>query len=275
MRDEVAALARSITPADRIEQIAHRVDDLTAEREAQQALAARLDEIESRLTADVVTPEDLARALAGAREDLDPCSRPARRPARRRARRASSPRCATTRRPTPGRPSRRGPHGGARPARRDAAPDASSLGHETRSEVAGDRGATPRSPPARDRERRLPAEIASSEELATPFASARTDLALTAPRIAPRPGSRSWPRLDAADDTRLERPSRQARAAADPRLRRELAATTVDDRSASSSHGWSARRSPTRWSRASSTRCRRGSASSTTASTRTWRRAPR
>ena len=76
MRDEIAALAQSITPADRIEQIAHRVEELTAERQAQQALAQRLDEIESRLTAGVVTPEDLARALAGARDDLTPAPAP-------------------------------------------------------------------------------------------------------------------------------------------------------------------------------------------------------
>ena len=76
VRAEVAALAQSITPVDRIEQIAHRVEELTAERQAQQALAQRLDEIESRLTAGVVTPEDLARALAGARDDLTPAPAP-------------------------------------------------------------------------------------------------------------------------------------------------------------------------------------------------------
>ena len=69
-----AALAQSITPSDRIEQIAHRVEELTAERQAQQAVAQRLDEIESRLTAGVVTPEDLARALAGAGDDLAPAT---------------------------------------------------------------------------------------------------------------------------------------------------------------------------------------------------------
>ena len=76
VRDEISALAQTVTPADRIEQIAHRVDDLTAEREAQQALGARLEEIEARLTAEVVTPEHLARALADAREDLTPAPAP-------------------------------------------------------------------------------------------------------------------------------------------------------------------------------------------------------
>ena len=48
VRDEVAALARAVTPPDRIEEIAHRVTELAAEREAQQALVQRLDEIDSR-----------------------------------------------------------------------------------------------------------------------------------------------------------------------------------------------------------------------------------
>ena len=76
LRDEIAVLAQSITPADRIEQIAHRVEELTAERQAQQAVTQRLDEIEGRLTAGVVTPEDLARALAGAGDDLAPAPAP-------------------------------------------------------------------------------------------------------------------------------------------------------------------------------------------------------
>ena len=76
VRDEISTLAQSVTPADRIEQIAHRVEELAAEREARQALGARLEEIESRLTADIVTPEHLARALADARDDLPPAPAP-------------------------------------------------------------------------------------------------------------------------------------------------------------------------------------------------------
>ena len=76
IRDEISTLAQSVTPADRIEQIAHRVEELAAEREARQALGARLEEIESRLTADIVTPEHLARALADARDDLPPAPAP-------------------------------------------------------------------------------------------------------------------------------------------------------------------------------------------------------
>src|SRR4029079_6867913 len=76
VRDEISALPQTVTPADRIEQIAHRVDDLTAEREAQQALGARLEEIEARLTAEVVTPEHLARALAAPREGRAPAPPP-------------------------------------------------------------------------------------------------------------------------------------------------------------------------------------------------------
>ena len=119
MRDEIAALAQAVTPADRIEQIAHRVEELTAERQAQQALAQRLDEIESRLTAGVVTPEDLARALIGARDDLTPAPAPLADPrVDELARELASLR--DDQAPDhPGRPSRRGPGGGARPARRD------------------------------------------------------------------------------------------------------------------------------------------------------------
>ena len=53
----------TVTPADRIEQIAHRVEELTAEREAQQALehASRRSKPAQQ---GVVTPEHLARALA-------------------------------------------------------------------------------------------------------------------------------------------------------------------------------------------------------------------
>jgi DNA repair exonuclease SbcCD ATPase subunit len=76
VRDEVAALARAVTPAERIDEIANRVADLAAESEAQQALGRRLDEIDSRLRSDTVTPADLARALAGAREDLTPAPAP-------------------------------------------------------------------------------------------------------------------------------------------------------------------------------------------------------
>ena len=90
MRDEISALAQSVTPADRIEQIADRVEDLTAEREARQALGARLEEIETRLTADVVTPEHLARALADARDELTPAPAPLADPRRRARRRARS-----------------------------------------------------------------------------------------------------------------------------------------------------------------------------------------
>ena len=76
VRDEVAALVRAVTPAERIDEIADRVGTLTAEREAQQALARRLDEVDSRLRMETVTPDDLARALAGAREELIPAPAP-------------------------------------------------------------------------------------------------------------------------------------------------------------------------------------------------------
>ena len=71
IRDEVASLARSVTSIDEIEQIAHRLDELAAARDAQQALASRLETIESRISTEFVTPRDLSQALAGARDELD------------------------------------------------------------------------------------------------------------------------------------------------------------------------------------------------------------
>ena len=94
IRDEVASLARSVTPADEIEQIGQRLDELAAARDAQQALAGRLEAIETRISSEFVTPQDLSEALAGARDELY---------IRRPDVPARSPR----------RPHRRGHHGGA------------------------------------------------------------------------------------------------------------------------------------------------------------------
>ncbi len=76
VRDEVVALARSVTPADQIDQLAVRLDDLAGERDAELALAVRLEALESTIAAGVVTSEALTQALAAARDELTPAPDP-------------------------------------------------------------------------------------------------------------------------------------------------------------------------------------------------------
>lgn len=71
LRGEVASL-RLTEPDDRVDRLADRVEELAADHTGRDVLTARLEALEGRLPSDVVTRDDLSRALDSARGDLLP-----------------------------------------------------------------------------------------------------------------------------------------------------------------------------------------------------------
>jgi hypothetical protein len=192
VRDEVLALAGTITPTDRIEDLAQRVDELATERNAHQQLAARLEEIEGRLTADTVSPDRLAEAIAAARAELTPAPPPLADPrVDELARDLAALRDGQARDPR------------IQHIADDLIEVQARLAEMPRTDpivleqldslasrierVAGDEGDAALAARLADLERRLPAETVTPDELADALSRTRDDLALTAAGIAPDP----------------------------------------------------------------------------------------